>query len=385
MELREIKTSNDEKQFIEMAPAIYSNIPEYIRPLDKDIKSVFDPAQNKFFRHGKAIRWILLDGQKVIGRIAAFIDEKQIKKEKKKIGGIGFFECIDNERAATHLFDQAKDWLVTQGMTGMDGPINFGERDAWWGLIVEGFDAPIYRTNFNPPYYKTFFESYGFKTYFEQYCYSLNPQKDLDEKFFERHKEVNENKDFSIQCIDKNNLDKYADDFTMIYNKAWVKHGSGKSLETKQMRSFFKKLKPVMDGSISFYAYYKEEPIAFFVNLPDINQIFKKFDGKFGLLEKLRFLWMMKRRASHKMIGLVFGVIPEFQGKGVDSYLIVESSKRIKSSNQYNDFEMQWVGDFNPKMIRIAESLGTYKSRTLITYRKLFDENEPFERHPIIL
>jgi hypothetical protein len=45
---------------------------------------------------------------------------------------------------------------------------------------------------------------------------------------------------------------------------------------------------------------------------------------------------------------------------------------------------MQWIGEFNPKMMNIAASLGTYKSRRLITYRYLFDRTKEFKRHPVL-
>ena len=102
------------------------------------------------------------------------------------------------------------------------------------------------------------------------------------------------------------------------------------------------------------------------------------------VLEKLRFAWMLRKRISNKFIGLVFGVVPEHQGKGVDSFLIVEGAHVIQSQQLYEHYEMQWIGDFNPKMVSIAENLGTQKSRILKTYRYIFDRMKPFERHRIL-
>jgi hypothetical protein len=50
----------------------------------------------------------------------------------------------------------------------------------------------------------------------------------------------------------------------------------------------------------------------------------------------------------------------------------------------YDDYEMQWIGEFNPKMVNIAESLGTYRSRRLVTYRYFFDQTREFKRHPVV-
>jgi hypothetical protein len=135
-----------------------------------------------------------------------------------------------------------------------------------------------------------------------------------------------------------------------------------------------------------WFAYYKDEPIAIFINLPDINQYFKHLNGRFGLLQKLHFLWLLKTLKVTRLTGLVFGVVPEFQGVGADSYIVVESAKIIQHHTPYLDYEMQWIGDFNPKMVNVAQTLSdTFKTRQLTTYRYLFDRTKPFERHPILL
>jgi hypothetical protein len=386
MQIVEVQTEKDKKDFLLLPLKIYKNDPNWSRPLDKDIEEVFDQKKNKFFRHGKCSRFLLKDDKEnVIGRTAVFINEKISKKEEQPTGGMGFFECIDDQRAANILFDQCKRWLMEKGMQAMDGPVNFGERDSWWGLIVHGFEPVPYKMNYNKPYYQKLFENYGFRTYFEQWCYALKVHAQLQPKFHERHERLLKDSDYKSEHLIKSKLEKYAEDFRTIYNKAWAKHGGGKELESKQVQTLFKKMKPVIDESIMWYIYYKDEPVAMWINLPDINMIFRKFNGRFSILEKIRFVLMMKqKRFKTKFIGLVFGIVPEHQGKGVDSFLILEGAEYIRKQTAYVDFEMQWIGDFNPKMVAIAENLGTYKSRILKTYRYLFDPNKEFKRHPFL-
>jgi len=144
-------------------------------------------------------------------------------------------------------------------------------------------------------------------------------------------------------------------------------------------------MKMVMDEKVIWFAYHNEEPVAMWVNLPDLNQWFKYLDGKFGLLQKLKFLWVKKTKPNKKFAGLVFGIVPEFQGKGVDAFMIVEGAKIIQPNTPYTEYEMQWIGDFNPKMINVAETLGeTFRSRILTTYRYLFDRTKEFKRHPML-
>jgi len=385
MKLIEANTPELAKRFLELPLMIYREDPEWIRPLDKDIEQVFDPKLNKTFRHGELIRWILVDDQgKTIGRIAAFVNRKTADKNDQPTGGIGFFECIDDLDASAKLFNQGIEWLKSKGMEAVDGPINFGERDRWWGLLVEGFYEPVYCMNYNPPYYQKLFEAYGFQTYYEQHCFSLNPNDKLDPKFKEAHDRLIADGNYHTEHIRKNNLAKYASDFTVIYNKAWAKHGGGKSLTNEQTLNMFNKMKPVLEEELVWFVYHQNEPIGAWLNLPELNQYFKHMNGKFGLLQKLRFLWMKLTGSCHKFYGIVFGVIPEFQGKGVDGLMIWAGAEKIISLKKYEFMELQWIGDFNPKMISITRSLGAHKCRTLITYRKLFDSNKVYKRHPIL-
>jgi hypothetical protein len=84
-------------------------------------------------------------------------------------------------------------------------------------------------------------------------------------------------------------------------------------------------------------------------------------------------------------VGLVFGVVPEFQGTGLDYYMIVEAEKVIKSTTSYKKLELYWQGDFNPKMLNISKNLRGKHFRTLVTYRYLFDRQKDFDRHPVLL
>ena len=137
-----------------------------------------------------------------------------------------------------------------------------------------------------------------------------------------------------------------------------------------------------MDERLVWFAYYKDEPIAMWINIPDINQYFKHFNGKFGWLEKLRLLWMKKTGQCKIATGVAFGIIPKYQALGIDSFMIYEGALLIQHKGWYNTYEMGWAGDWNPKMINIYKSLGAEQSRRMVTYRYVFDRNKPFERHP---
>ena len=384
MNLVEVNSPQLEKEFVEMPNGLYRDVPYYIRPLDKDVEGTFHKETNKTLRNGKVIRWILKDKNgKSIGRVAAFINEKTASKDNDQpTGGMGFFECINDKEAAFMLFDACKNWLAEQGMEAMDGPINFGERDKWWGLLVDGFDKePNYCCNYNFSYYKELFEAYGFKLYFNQYTYYRKTMDPLPVSVQEKAERIARDPNYKFVYLKKNELEKFAEDFRTIYNKAWVRHKGVAQMSSLQAKAIFKKMKPLIDERIIWYGYYGEDPISFFIMLPEFNQIVKHVNGKLNWLGKLKFVYHKYRKTCRKMFGVVFGVVPEHQGKGVEGAMVMATRKMVQDEYQrYDELEMNWIGDFNPKMMRVAEHVGGTISKTHVTYRKLFDETKEFKR-----
>lgn len=389
MHLIEVTDPRTEKEFIQLPVRLYKDEKNWIRPLDKDIRAVFDPAKNKNYRNGEAIRWILTNSNgDTIGRIAVFIIKKVAEAQEQPTGGIGFFECINDQQAAFKLFDQAKSWLQERGMEAMDGPVNFGDRNNWWGLLVDGFHEPNYQMPYNFAYYQQLFEAYGFNTYFKQYTYQrpMGSEVDFQPRFYEKAQLTLNDPDYEFRHITKAEYRIAHEYFYKVYNQAWAGHSGVKPMTIQQAKATFNTLKPVADVRLLWFAFYKKEPVAFFISIPELNQLYKHLNGKWNLWSKLKFMYLLKTRSCKKSLGLVFGVVPDHQRKGIEGALVVSYVSKLawKKGFQYTDLEMNWIGDFNPKMMRVAEQIGGRIFKTHITYRKLFDETKEFQRAPII-
>lgn len=392
MKFIEVTDIKLKKEFIQFPVRLYKNVENWIRPIDNDIEDVFDKKKNKFFRHGECIRWIVADDSgNTIGRVAAFIDRKNEKqknslKQEMHVGGMGFFESIEDEKVAIAIFYHCKNWLISKGMNAMDGPINFGERDNWWGLLIEGFDIePNYKMPYTMPYYKAYFENYGFKEYFNQLTFGRKVLEPLHENIKLKSDRITKDPLYTFEQLDKKRIEKYTEDFRTIYNLAWVNHAGVKKMNSLQAKSIMKQMKPILDPDVILFAYYDKIPVGFFFNLPEVNQIIKYLDGKLNWLGKLKFLYHKMIGTNKKLVGRGFGIVPDHQGKGVEA-AIVEFSRQISHEQirgRYIDYEMNWIGDFNPKMVRIAEQIGGIVKKHR-TYRILFDDSIEFERCPEI-
>ena len=280
------------------------------------------------------------------------------------------------------LFDTAKNWLEKNGYNSMDGPINFGERDKWWGCLVEGFDIdPNYLQNYGKAYYQKLFENYGFQLLFRQLTFLKKVRTPLSEKLSLKAERALRDPNYNFKTLEKKNIDKYINDFTKIYNEAWSKYPGVSKLELSQAKLLFSQLKPILDEKILWFAYYYNEPIGFFISIPEMNQIFKHVNGKLDLIGKIKTFYHLKiKKSCKKMVGLVFGIVPKHQGKGVDGALIMASRETIQEKLGYEDLELNWIPDFNKSMIKVAEQVQVKLGKVHHTYRFNFDRSIPVER-----
>ena len=389
MPLLEVTDARLARQFIELPARLHQGVPDYIGPLENEVEDVFDPNKNPKFVNGEAIRWVLTDPATgaVLGRVAAFLNRDAVDVQNADLptGGLGFFECVNDQAAANQLFDAGRQWLAARGMQAMDGPINFGERDRFWGLLIDGFDRPPnYGMFWHPPYYRALFEQYGFQLYFKQYTCYRTTAAPLHASFAKRAAEHAAG--FRFAHARKQNAEQLAHDFHQVYNLAWARHSGVKPMTLDQARALVREMKPVLDERLLWFAYRGDEPVAFFISLPELNQLFRHVGRRLNLWGKLRFLWAkwrFMRRPDKRMFGIIYGVVPEYQGKGVDAAMLVYARQAFVDAG-YADIEMNWIGDFNPRMLVTIRSIGANIVKTHATYRYLLDRERPFERSPII-
>ncbi len=383
--LIEVTDKQTSRSFLDVMRILYKGDKNFICPLDSIIEEVFDPERNTFFTHGEASRWILVDeNNRLAGRVAAFINRKKAFTFQQPTGGMGFFECLNDYTAAEVLFDVCRTWLEERGMQAMDGPINFGENDNFWGLLVEGFMPQSFGMNYNPPYYRDFFEDYGFTSYFEQVTNHLDLRKPFPERFWKIADWVRQKPEYNFSHFSVQDSDRFLNDFLEVYNDAWQFHENFSPMDKKALESIFEQMKPILIPDFIWFAYHDKEPIAFEIMIPDVNQILKYFKGRPTLLKKLRVGLIGKKNILTRTRITILGVKIKFQKSGIESALFWHMDKVMKQFPRYTEVELSWVGDFNPKMRNLHEAVGGYFAKKHITFRKLFAENAKIERATVI-
>jgi len=249
---------------------------------------------------------------------------------------------------------------------------------------VEGFTHPSYEIAYNHRYYQKLFENYGFRTYYRQEGFHLDLRKELPERFMKIADWVSRKPGYEFRHLKWKDQEKMIRDFVKVYNSAWASFKENfTELTTEYIRKTLKKARAIMEQEFIWFAYHNGEPVAIYLMYPDVNQILKHFRGRLSLFGKIKFLYLKNRKTMTRARGVLMGVIPRYQGMGIEAAIILQLAGVFERKTHYREIEFSWVGDFNPKMRKVFMSVGSVPVKHYITYRFLFDRNKKFKRYPI--
>ncbi len=389
MKIIEVLTSRDKREFHNFPKRLYKSDPFWVCPLDSMVEGYFDPARNHSFSYGEAVRWLLTDDSGIaIGRVAAFIDKVRSAANRQPAGGMGFFEVVENREAAFMLFDTAREWLAARGMEAMDGPVNFGENDIYWGLLVEGFMQQGFGMPYNKKYYRDYFEAYGFRDYFQQFSYHRtvrgadNRIVTFPERMMKIAEWLSKRPGYSFRHFKVKNSRKFFTDICDIYNSTWTYLKEDFTpMVPAILEESLGRAKPFLDEELMWFAYFNEKPIGFFVLLPDLNQVLKHLSGKLDPWNILKFYFYKHTGAITRVRAIVGGVEHSYQNTGVESAIFYQLYQVFKKKKWIREMELSWVGDYNPKMLAIYEALGAKRAKTHVTFRYMINKDLKFGRY----
>lgn len=362
----------DWRQFHDVPRYIYRNDPHHIPPLETDIESIFSEKSAAFLK-GPSRIWLLErpDGQ-AVGRITAFIDTERNQQLDLPAGGIGFFECINQAEAARLLLSTAEEWLREQEVLVVDGPINFGERDRFWGLLRRGWYPPVYQEYYHPAYYRTFFENNGY----EEYEQVLTMRGQLSGFRMERMHKLAEriirNNGFHCERVTRRNLRKSAAWFAQVYNAAFHERPYFKPLSFENVYPAFREMFPIFDTYLTCIAFDGDKPIGIVALLPDLNKYFRGLDGRLPWYQIPRLLYRVHTFRETGCKGIAFGVDTEYQRRGVFplmvDYMYFVNNEHNRRRYEYVD--LSTIRGWNALMVKSCQSMGTEPHREHMAYRK---------------
>jgi len=321
MNIHPVETKADLRKFINFPYIFYKQDPNWVPPLRMEIKAQFNPKSNPLLEHCTYQLFLLVEGDKILGRIAAFIDHLAVDFWEEKIGLFGYYECIEDKSASRILLDAAANWLRGQSMESMRGPWTFVTQE--WGLVVEGFSPPpTIMAPHNHPYYGEHLELFGLEKVKDLLCYYISGEEDyqIPERILTLTDKVAERYGVSVRQLNMTRYEEEVETFLELSNNSIIDNWGYSPVTDAEADAMAKDLKQVIQPEGVLFALDSEgKPIGFAIALPDINQLLEGLNGRLLPFGWLKLLLGIPRLKSYRMFAL--GVIPEYHGRGIDSLI----------------------------------------------------------------
>lgn len=358
IEVVEVESSAQLKTFITLPNRLYKDDPNYVTPLLLERKEFFDKAKNPFYRSAKTQLFLAMRDGEAVGRVATCISYRHNEYHDEQTGFFGFFDTPDDYDIAHPLLKVAMITLKKAGMDRMRGPLNFSTNHEC-GFLVEGFDSPpMVMMTYNAPYQVKLAEKFGLRKAMDLLAFSITEESGIPPRLRSVVERLRVRSEVTVRPIDMSNFDRELELVQKIYDSGWAENWGFVPMDKAEFDHMARNLKQILDPRIVTVAEHHGKAIGFSLALPDINQALIRLKGRLFPFGLLKLLWHTKVRSKIDQARMViFGVIPEFQKRGIDSLLFVETFNRCAAAG-YHTGELSWILESNDLMCRAAEQMG---------------------------
>ncbi len=376
---RKVESKSDIKRFHNLPFRIYADYPGWRPALRGEVENIFDKKKNPFFNHGECERYLVYNDNRLVARFALMIDHKKDKLFHPRMGGIGFLELENDKYLAKAIIRFASEWHRSRGYYAMRGPINFGENENYWGLLVENYDdPPVYGMYYHPPYYKELLEATGAEKLDDHFSYTRDLYAPFSEKLQKISDRLNNRDTIVCRPLDMKHIYRDGEYIRQIYNQAWSNQEISEredeftELTSETVNTMIDNLKRIILPDSSFITFVNDKPASFIITIPDMNELLGKTKGRIRLWHIPKLLLFKKKVTRVRII--VYGTLPKYRRLGLEAQTFVNGIIGIRTRNKsLKRLEGAWVSEKNWLMQRSLEALGCVHHKTHRTYRWIFD------------
>ncbi len=367
MDIHTVETRKDLDRFIRFSYQHYRKDPLWVPPLRSDQWAQFNPRLNPMLNHCDTKLFLLKDGRKVVGRCSAFVDRIALEHWGEPIGLFGAFECVEDEAGAHLLLGAARDWLATQGMHAMRGPWSFASQE--WGLEIEGGErTPVILAPHNPVYYANYFNAFGLQKVMDLHAYlaDMAGGYQFPERFLSLTERIRARFGVTVRPIDFHRLEEEVMTIVRLSNRSISENWGYYPVTMAEAQAMVRDLKPIVNPEAVLIAEDAAgEPIGFAISLPDVNVLLKSMRGRLFPFGWAKLLMGIKKIRQYRMWAL--GVVPEYQGKAIDTLLYKATYDALKDRQVC--MEINYVLENNHRMINALLKMGVTPIRRYRVYQ----------------
>jgi len=358
------------RQFLALPHRLYADDPVWVAPLNFQQRERLS-AKNHFFEHARWRAWLAFRDGVPVGCITAQIDELHLRQHADGVGYFGMLEAEDDPAVFAALLDAAADWLRSEGMQRVRGPLNLHINEEV-GLLVDGFNTPPFvLMGHARPYYGDRIEGQGYLPAKDLLAYHIRPDFEAPRVMTKLAERVSGR--VKVRCVRRKHLAEDAAIMLDIFNDAWQNNWGFVPLAPAEWEDTVKTLAMLMPDDYIQIAEYDGEPVAFIVALPNLNEATRDLGGKLLPFGWAKLLWRLKVRHPGTARIPLMGVRQSFQHSRLGptlAFMVIDAVRKQLHARGVKDVEMGWILEDNDGMRNIIETIGGEAYKRYRVYEK---------------
>lgn len=344
--IKKVSSKKELKTFIRFNYELYKGNPYSVPDLYDDMLNTFSSKKNAAFEFCEAEYFLAYKDNKVVGRVAAIINNRANQTWDKKEVRFGWIDFIDDEEVSSALLKAVEDWGKQKGMDTITGPLGFTDMDAE-GMLIEGFDQlGTMATIYNYPYYPQHMEKLGFEKDADWVEFKLMVPDKLPEKFIRISEIILQKYKLKIKKLTRKEIKEkhYGQKIFDLINEAYAPLYGFSKMTQGQIDQYVNTYLPLLDlRMVSIVETEDGELVAAGISMASLSKALQKAKGRilpFGWFYLLKALFIKRPKVLDL---LLVGVKPEYQSKGVNALLFYDLVPTFK--------KMGFVyGESNPEL-----------------------------------
>lgn len=365
--VEEVAGGRARDEFVRFPIDHYSGDPLFVPPIVAERREFIDPAINPFFQSAQARYFLARRHGRVVGRLAAVIDERYNRFHGTADGFVGLFESQNDPGLAAALFEAAVAWLRRQGMRRVIGPVNLGfHHDV--GLLVDGFEQPpAMMMPYNPRFYPQLFEANGFVKLKDLWAYEVSREVQIPDNVRRLADRVRASGTVTLRPLDTARPQEDIRRIKAIFGTMLHPGFGFAPVSDAEFMYTVDRLRPLLllRPELSLVAEVEGDMVGFTISVPDTHQAQNKAGGYLFPFGLAKMLW--EARHITRVRGLLFGIKEGYRRRGIDALLATESFDRARALG-YDTAELGWVMEDDKLVNRMLQATGARRSKTYRVY-----------------
>jgi GNAT superfamily N-acetyltransferase len=319
------------------------------------MRAALDKKRYPFYHHSEADFFLAESEGKVLGRITALDNRRYNDYHGSRVAFFYHFELVEDQQVAQALFDAAFEWARQRGLDTVVGPKGLLRGDAH-GVLVRGFEhRPSVGVPYNYAYYDRLIQGSGLVKYLDYDSAYVSRRKGLPPRVDAIAERVKERRGIEVKSLSsKVELRASAPLIRRVYEQAFVQVPDYYPITEEDIEAMIDRMSAIADPSLIKIVFKGDEPIGFVLAYPDVAAALQRIKGRLWPLGWIHVLREARRTQWVTFNGV--GVIPAYQGAGVNAVLYAELAKTVLSAKfdfqhgdavQAAETNMGSVGDGN--------------------------------------